>query len=325
MKIGIRIPCYRNWCRADAVRRIATLAEGHGFDSLWVQDHLVAPVGSAAETAVGGTSNFLKHGEGEAPPAAPMTIQQYYAGDDWWLDPYPVWSFLAGITQRVTLASDILVLPYRNPIVQAKMIGTIDQLSNGRLLIGTGVGHVEAESKALGLDYGSRGRMHDEHLRIIRAILGNEETSYEGEFTSFGPLRTLIRPVQTPAPPFYTGGNGPRAIRRALELGDGWLPNAADADGLAKGIAVLETMAAEMGRTTLPKIAVSLPNRIRLDSPSARAGSKPLMSAAEAILELKSYEALGVEHVSLGLLMPNVDVYEEQIAYFAARVLPAFR
>lgn len=324
MKIGIRIPCYRKWCRADEVRRIATRAEALGFNSLWVQDHLVAPMGSPEETAVGGTSNFLKGGEAEA-PAKPTSLFQYYAGDDWWLDPYPVWSFLAGITSRVTLASDILVLPYRNPIIQAKMIGTIDQLSNGRLMIGTGTGHVEAESKALGLDYAARGRMHDEYLRIIRTILAGEEASFDGEFVSFGPLRTLIRPVQNPAPPFYTGGNGPRAIRRAIELGDGWLPNAADAEGLAKGIALLEETAKEMGRTALPKVAVSLPNRIRLETPNARAGSNPLMTAAQAIAELKDYEALGVDHVSLGLLMPNVDIYLEQIEFFAAHVLPAFR
>ncbi len=326
MKIGLRIPCYRRWCRAAEVRRIAETAEALGYDSLWVQDHLVAPIGTAEETAVGGTSDFLKAEGGIArPPAPPTSLFDYYAGDDWWLDPYPLWAFLAGITSRVTLASDILVLPYRNPIVQAKMIGTIDQLSNGRLLIGTGTGHVAAESKALGLDYAQRGRMHDEYLRAIRAILGSAEASFAGEFVSFGPLRTLIRPVQSPAPPFYTGGNGPRAIRRAIELGDGWLPNAADAEGLAKGIALLEKTAAEMGRTELPPVAVSLPNRIRLATPGARAGSRPLMRADEAIAALKAYEALGVEHVSLGLLMPNADLYIEQIEHFARDVLPAFR
>ncbi|MCG2841143.1 TIGR03619 family F420-dependent LLM class oxidoreductase [Sandaracinobacter sp. RS1-74] len=324
MKIGVRIPVYRKWCRAAEIRRIATMAENLGFDSLWVQDHLVAPMGPAEEIAVGGTSNFLKAGEG-APAAKPMSLFEYYAGDDWWLDPYVVWSYLAGITSRVTLASDILVLPYRNPVVQAKMIGTIDQLSGGRLMIGTGTGHVEAESKALGLDFAARGRMHDEYLRCIRAILAGEEASFDGEFVSFGPLRTLIRPVQQPAPPFYTGGNGPRAIRRAIELGDGWLPNAADPEGLAKGMALLESTAAEMGRTELPKVAVSLPNRIRLATPSARAGGRPLMDADAAIADLKAFEALGVDHVSIGLLMPNVDIYLEQIEFFANKVLPAFR
>ena len=323
MKIGVRIPCYRRWCRADEVRRIAVAAERLGFDSLWVQDHLVAPLGAPEEIAVGGTSDFLNPGEPNA-ERAPMSLFQYYAGDDWWLDPYAVWSFLAGVTERVTLASDILVIPYRHPIVQAKMIGTIDQLSKGRLLIGTGVGHVEAESKALGLDYARRGRMHDEYLRVIRTILANEEASFQGEFVAFGPLRTLLRPYGAPVP-FYTGGNGPRAIARAVALGDGWLPNAADPEGLARGLRLLEATAREMGRSELPRIAVSLPNAIRLASPSAVAGRKPLMTAQQAIDVLKAYEALGVDHVSLGLLMPNCELYLEQIEMFAAQVLPAFR
>lgn len=87
----------------------------------------------------------------------------------------------------------------------------------------------------------------------------------------------------------------------------------------------MEASAKEMGRTTLPRIAVSLPNSIRLKTPNAREGRIPLQDPAEAIAILKSYEALGVEHASLGLLMPNIDVYLEQIEMFAERVLPSFR
>lgn len=321
MKIGIRVPCYRRWCKADEARTIAVRSEALGFDSLWVQDHLVAPLGSPEETKAGGTSRFMA---GTAAPAKPMTLQQYYAGDDWWMDPYVMWAFLAAVTERVTLASDIMVVPYRNPIVQAKMLGTLDVLSKGRMMIGTGIGHVEAESKALGVDYAARGRMHDEFVTIIRSILNAEETSFEGEFHSFGPMRTLIRPVQPGGVPIYTGGNGPRAIRRALELGDGWLPAAPEPEGLAKGIALMRETAAELGREPVP-VAISLPSRIRLAVPGLRPGKTPLMSADETIELLKQYEALGVGHVALGLLMPSAEVYLEQIEYFAETVLPHFR
>lgn len=323
MKIGIRIPCYRKWCGRDEVLAIATRAEALGFDSLWVQDHLVAPVGTAQETQVGGTSRFMSGST--AAPEKPMTLAEYYAGDDWWLDPYVTWSFLAAVTTRVTLASDIMVLPYRNPLVQAKMLGTLDVLSGGRMLVGSGIGHVEAESRALGLDYAARGRMHDEHVRVIRAMLTSEETRFDGEFYQFGPLRTLIRTVQPGGVPIYTGGNGPRAIRRAVELGDGWLPAAPDPQGLAKGIAALREMERELGRAEPMPVAVSLPSRIRLAVPGARQGKTPLMSADDAIALLKQYEALGVGHVALGLLMPNAEVYLDQIEYFARAVLPHFR
>lgn len=323
MKIGLRIPCYRKWCRADEVRAIAIRAEERGFDSLWVQDHLVAPVGTAEETRVGGISRFMSGST--AAPAKPMTLAEYYAGDDWWLDPYIIWAYVAAVTTRVTLASDILVLPYRNPLVQAKMLGTLDVMSNGRMMIGTGIGHVEAEARALATDYAARGRAHDEYIRIIRAVLGSEETSFDGEFYSFGPLRTLIRPVQPKGIPIYTGGNGPRAMRRAIELGDGWLPAAPDPEGLANGIEMLRAMEKEMGRMEPLPIAVSLPSRIRLAVPGAPSGKSSLMSADEATAILKQYEALGVDHISLGLLMPNVEVYLQQIDYFADQVLPHFR
>jgi hypothetical protein len=84
----------------------------------------------------------------------------------------------------------------RNPILLARELATVDVLSGGRMILGTGSGHVAAESKALGLDFAARGRMHDEHQRVIRLLLSEEEATFHGEFISFGPLRPLIRTIQ---------------------------------------------------------------------------------------------------------------------------------
>lgn len=94
----------------------------------------------------------------EAPAAAPeFSAVDYYGAENWWLDPYALWGFLAGCTTRVQLGSSIIVLPYRDPVVQAKMLGTLDVLSCGRMLFGVGVGHVEAEFEALGVPFRERG------------------------------------------------------------------------------------------------------------------------------------------------------------------------
>lgn len=335
MKIGIRVPCYRRWCGPTEAKAIAVLAEGSGFDSLWVQDHLVAPLGPASEISVQGVDDWMsdravadasqvRSSERTTAPTRPTTLFQYYAGDDWWLDPFTVWAFLAGVTSRITLASDIIVVPYRNPVVQAKMLGTLDVLSNGRMLLGTGSGHVQAESRAIGVDFAARGRMHDEHVRVIKAILSGEEAAFAGEFTNFGPLRTLIRSVQQPHLPIYIGGNGPRSIRRAAELGDGWLPSAAGPEGLAKGIEELRRACAAIGREDVPPVAVSLPKLIRLPV-EGRSLRTPAMTPREAIDVLRAYEAAGADHVSLGFLMPTASVYLDQIEQFATDVLPAFR
>jgi probable F420-dependent oxidoreductase len=321
LTVGVRVPCYRRWCTAIEVRAIAQQTEELGFGSLWVQDHLVAPLGTPEETAVQGLDGWM--GDATAAPAEPKTLFQYYAGDDWWLDPYVTWGFLAAATSRVKLASDIVVVPYRNPIVQAKMLGTLDVLSQGRMILGTGTGHVRAESAALGVDFDARGRMHDEYLRVIRTLLSSEEASFEGEFFRFGPLRTLIRPVQQPHPPIWVGGHGRRAIRRAAELGDGWLPSMVEPDGLARGIDVLRAACDAIGRAELPTLALSLPSRFRFAGRDGRSSDR-VTTPGEAVALLQRYESLGVEHVAIGLAMPTLAVYLEQIETFAAEVLPAF-
>jgi hypothetical protein len=167
--------------------------------------------------------------------------------------------------------------------------------------------------------------MHDEYLRVIKVILSDEEASFEGEFFRFGPLRTLIRPVQRPHPPIYVGGNAPRSIRRAAELGDGWLPSDPDAEGLARGIERLRRACDAVGRAELPVIALSLPSRFRMPVPGRTAGRSPDTPPAEVIATLRGYEALGVDHVSLGFRMPSAAVYLQQVETFAREVLPAFQ
>lgn len=324
MEIGVRVPCYRQWCRRAEAEAIAVQAEESGFASLWVQDHLVAPTGRREDTVVKGLSNWMTDGGAAPEPSATTTIAEYYAGDDWWIDPFAMWGFLAGITRRVRLGSDILVIPYRHPVVQAKLIGSLDVLSEGRMIIGTGSGHVPAEAAVLDVDFASRARLHDEYLRIIVAILSNDEVAFEGEFHRFGPLRTMIRPVQQPHPPIWVGGNGPRAIRRAVELGQGWLPSVVEPDALARGIDELHRLAADQGRTDVPTIAVSMPSLIRLADPTAPPARRPPLTAEAAVEMLSRYADLGVAHVSLGFPAPNATVYLRQMELFAEHVLPAF-
>ncbi|HVX19107.1 MAG TPA: TIGR03619 family F420-dependent LLM class oxidoreductase [Acidimicrobiales bacterium] len=322
LRIGVRVPCYRRWCRREEARAIAQTAEELGFDSLWVQDHLVAPVGDDAELRVEQVDPWMDPASAAREPAQ---IKDYYAADDWWLDPYVTWGFLAGVTERVQLASDIIVIPYRNPVVQAKMIGTLDVLSGGRMIVGTGTGHVQAESEAIGVPYEARGRAHDEGLRVIRALLSKPEASFDGELTSFGRVRSLIRPVQRPYPPIYVGGNAPRSIRRAVELGDGWLPTSPTPAGLERGVALLHEACERAGRAVPPTVGASIPGNLRFATPSLRAGRRPTTTVGEAIDLLTSYAEAGAEHVALGFAMPTADVYLEQIELFAAEVLPAVR
>lgn len=316
MKVGTWIPCYRSWVRAEEVRRLATSAEDMGFDSLWVQDHVVAPVGSLSHTRV---EPMFKGMEGPA-DAPEFSAVDYYGAENWWLDPYALWGFLAGCTRRVQLGSSIIVLPYRDPVVQAKMLGTLDVLSGGRMLFGVGVGHVEAEFDALAVPFSERGSRTDEYLRLIRTMLRGEEFSFEGRFVNLPAVRPLVRSDQQPHPPVFVGGNSRRAVRRAVEFGDVWFPTEIEPDLLSAGVDHLAEVAAAAGRPTPAVAAAIVWGLIDPEAPYTGPRTRSYWSVEEAADLLDEYERLGVTHVAIDLPNPNLPVLLRQMELLAQAV-----
>jgi probable F420-dependent oxidoreductase len=310
VKVGTWIPCYRSWIRGDEVLRLATAAEDMSFDSLWVQDHLVAPVGGLEETRVEPVRQWLdivEYGNKE------FTAVEYYGEENWWLDPYVLWGFLAGHTKKVQLGSCIIVLPYRDPVVQAKMLGTLDVLSNGRMLFGIGVGHVDAEFNAMGIPPSERGVRTDEYIRLIRQMLQGEEFEFSGRFTQLPKVRPLIKSPQQPCPPVLVGGNSQRAVRRAVELGDVWLPAKVEPDQLRIGQAYMEEQASALG-VPCPGTAVTLV--WGLTDPAAPYSGESLrkfLSVEAAADLLHRYAELGVQHLAIDLPNPNERILLRQM------------
>ncbi|MCJ8156121.1 LLM class F420-dependent oxidoreductase [Sphingomonas sp. LaA6.9] len=186
-------------------------------------------------------------------------------------DPFVMLSLVAAVTTRVRLQTGILVLPYRNPFIVARSIASLDRFSNGRVTIGMGAGYLKGEYRALGVDFEQRNELMDEYLKALKLALSGEEFEFEGTgYQAFG-NRIQPGPVQTPHPPLYVGGNARRAIRRAVELGDGWYPfftvggvsttttrtaditNEAD---LAEALAYMRAHCETVGRETPPVVAV---------------------------------------------------------------------
>lgn len=313
MKVGTWIPCYRSWVRAGEVRRLATSAEQMGFDSLWVQDHVVAPVGPISNTRVESMFTSL-----EKPATAPeFSAVDYYGAENWWLDPYALWGFLAGCTTRIELGSSIIVLPYRDPVIQAKMLGTLDVLSGGRMLFGVGVGHVESEFEALGVPFRERGARTDECLRLIRTFLRGDELSFEGRFTDLPTVRPLIRSEQQPHPPVFVGGNSRRAVQRAVELGDVWFPTEIEPDVLATGMRHLVEVAATAGRPT-PAVAAALVWGMEdPESPYRGPRTRRYLSVEDAAGLMAEYSGLDVTHLAIDLPNPNLAVLLRQMQLLA--------
>jgi len=193
LKVGVVLPTYRRLAGAENIRRAAELSESLGFDSVWVTDHVVVPSSSV----------------GAFGPA-------FY-------EAVTVMSYLAGITQRVSIGAAILIVPYRHPLVLAKMLSTADRLSGGRLIVGAGLGWLESESNLLGVPHRRRARIADEALAAMRACWENDEPEFHGDFYDFAGFHFAPRPHDNRRLPVLVGGASTAALRRAARFGDGWI------------------------------------------------------------------------------------------------------
>jgi probable F420-dependent oxidoreductase len=178
--------------------------------------------------------------------------------DGRYLDPLATLAFLAGITSRVGLGTGVLVVPYRPPLPTAKWVATVQELSGGRLVLGVGVGWMEPEFRALGVDPRRRGALTDEALRFFDRCFAADVVEANGQPFLFRP-----RP---PRPPVFIGGAPPHAFRRALAHRAGWFPVGLGPDALAAPAADLRARAAAAG---LPVPEVAVLTRLPLDDPGA--------------------------------------------------------
>jgi probable F420-dependent oxidoreductase len=186
----------------EAAVRVARAAEAAGFDSLWTGEHVVLPDPQQPPS-----------------PSAPGTP---------FLDPAVALSFVAAHTRKILLATGIIILPQRNPLVLAKEIASLDVLSKGRAVLGIGAGYLHQEFRALGIPFERRGDRTDEYLDAIRALWTLPQPRFAGEFVSFEGIDAHPRPIQKPGPPIVVGGASPGALRRAVRRGNGWYGFAMD-------------------------------------------------------------------------------------------------
>ena len=206
MKFGLR------YCNTgpyvDPARAVAVLEAGEeaGFESAWTVDHVVVPKGYES--------------------AYPYSPDGKMAGgkDDLHLPDPLIWlAYAAACTERIKLATGILIVPQRNPVVAAKQIATIDHMSGGRMLLGVGVGWMEEEFNTIGADFPGRGARTDEYIAAMRELWSAETPSFHGETVNFEKAYCLPQPVQGSIP-IIVGGHSKPAARRAGRLGDGFFP-----------------------------------------------------------------------------------------------------
>jgi probable F420-dependent oxidoreductase len=175
------------------LRRFAQAAEAAGFDGIGFTDH-PAP-----------THRWIEHGGHDA------------------LDPFAALAFVAGVTERIRLIPNIVVLPYRNPFLVAKAVATVDRLSDGRFTLGVGTGYLRGEYDALGVPLDDRNERFDEAVEVLRGVWTSDDFAYDGHGFSAEGQTARPRPVQDPIP-IWIGGNSALARRRVAAVGQGWAP-----------------------------------------------------------------------------------------------------
>jgi probable F420-dependent oxidoreductase len=205
MRYGFYLPTRGGCATPEAVEAIVRRGETLGFHSVMIADHVVFPTVIASKY--------------------PYTVSGTFPGGGDALEQLTLVAFVAGCTRTLRLVTSVMILPYRNPVLTAKMLATIDVLSRGHLTVGVGVGWRQEEFEALDApDFARRGAASDEYLRIFKTLWTQDSASFSGEFYRFDALRCLPQPLQKPHPPIWIGGHSLPARRRVARYGDGWHP-----------------------------------------------------------------------------------------------------
>lgn len=223
--------------RPQQIVDVALAAEGLGFDSLWLGEHVVTPVAS--------DSRFPYAGEADASHEAFHANLPFY-------DPYAVLGYLAAITSRVKLAVSVSIVPLHDPFHLARSVTTLDLFAKGRFMFGIGGGWLKEEFDILGRDFATRGKRLDETLDVMVSLFNNEITEYAGETMTVPAVGMSPKPDTRPHPPFVFGGHAKPALRRAAQRGDGWLASELTPDEIVPAIATLRELRAAAGREAMP-------------------------------------------------------------------------
>ena len=298
MRFGVHLPHFGGVGTTENIRRVAEAAEEMQFDSIWVSDHVVAP-----------------------------TVVLGYFGASFW-EPLTVLSYVAAVTKTVKLGTSVIIVPYRDPLVTAKTIATLDQLSHGRVIFGAASGWLEAEFTALGQTFAERGPQTDEYLRIYKEAWTKDDPQFQGHYRSFGDLKFEPKPVQKPHPPLWIGGISARALRRAVEFGDGWQPVRTSVADTRACIDMLRRTAEQAGRN-LDGFTISARLPTWFADTKAADDGQMLTTADDMVARLAAYRELGVGDVLIDFFLgiahepgTTIDTFVRAMERFANQVRP---
>jgi probable F420-dependent oxidoreductase len=261
---------------------LAQLAEENGFDSMWTVEHVLVPADYQSEYPY--SPNGRMPGPEESPIPDPLV----------WL------TYIGAVTTRIKLATGVLILPQRNPLVLAKEVATLDVLSGGRVVLGVGVGWLREEFDAIGVPFEERGARTDEHIAALRTLWAEDEATFDGQFTSFERAKSFPKPVNRTVP-IVIGGHTKPAARRAGRLGDGFFPARTSPEELSGLLDEMRVAAKGAGRDA-DAIEITAGGSMDVDG-------------------IKRFADLGVSRIVIPPLGFDVETLKQQLGNFADNVI----
>ena len=283
MKFGMMFANAGPAAQPDHAAALAQIAEEAGFESLWTVEHVVVPAGYESE--------YPYSRDGRMPGGEDVPIP----------DPLVWLAFVGAHTARINLATGILILPQRNPVVLAKEVATLDVLTGGRAILGVGVGWLREEFDAIGVPFEERAARTDDGIAALRALWTQPEPTYDGRFSSFSRAKSFPKPAREGGVPIVVGGHSEAAARRAGRLGDGFFPARGDLEKLPGLIEVMRKAAVDAGRD---------PEAIEITT-----------GGAMDVDGVRRYEDLGVSRLVIPPLGFDVETLRTQVARFGDEVI----
>ncbi len=289
MKIGLFAINYGTCGDPVSAVRVAEAAEAAGFESVWTGEHIVLPDPML--------SSF---------PLAPETPM---------LDTTVALTWIAAHTKRLRIASGIIILPQRNPVLLAKKLASVDVVSGGRLIIGVGAGWLEPEFKALGVPMEGRGERMDDALRAMRALWTMEHPEHHGSSASFSSVAAYPRPIQRPMPPIVIGGESRAAMRRAITMGNGWYGFGLTLEEAKQHIASLKRTGEQHGRPAeLGDLEITVTPVGKFDRRSVEAYAAAGVHRLVVLPRHEASQAQRHDPVPLDDILRNVEVVSRIVA-----------
>lgn len=308
LKLGLDVGIYGRLATREHVLALAELAETAGLDSIWLADHVMFP------------ATFTSTYPYSASGAFPIDMTQEPL-----LEPIATMGVLVGATKRVKIGTAVLIIPYRNPVLLARMLVTFDVLSAGRIILGAGVGWLAEEFAALASPpFAARGRVTDEYIDIIKRICQGGEVTFQGDHYQLDPVVSNPASVQRPHPPILIGGTSNAALRRVARLGDGWLSTGLRPENMRERLDMLQRLCVAQGRkladlTLYHKLFINI-GEARQDAHGKRdAGTG---SPADIVDDLRRIAEHGYGGVVVRYRGSDAEEQRQQLETFIADIMP---